>query len=85
MRWTQEEWLLDLTPDSFFRGWDLLAEQTGWRISERKTVLFMVACLRRVQHLFKDERTHEFVDTIEQYADGLLTFDEITRIGMAHG
>jgi hypothetical protein len=80
-RWTEQEWLLHLEPDGFFRGWDLLVEQTGWRISARKTVLFMVACLRRVQNLFQDERSRTFVDAIEQYADGLLTLDEINQLG----
>lgn len=47
------------------------------RFSERKWRLFGVACVRRVIHAFKDERTRNLVDVVERFADGLLTLEEL--------
>jgi hypothetical protein len=80
--WTEQEWLSCSDPDNLLRGIDLLVEQTRVSISERKWVLLMVACLRRIQHVFRDERSRMLVAAIEQYADGLLTQEDVNQTSL---
>jgi hypothetical protein len=47
------------------------------RFSDRKWRLFGVACVRRVSHAFKDERTRGLVEVVERLAGGLLTEEEV--------
>jgi hypothetical protein len=59
------------------RGLEHRAEIT---FSQRKWRLFVVACLRRVRHVFQDERTRGLVDALGQVAEGLMTYDEFRRL-----
>jgi hypothetical protein len=44
---------------------------------ERKHCLFDAACLRRVWHLLRDERSHQAIEVLERYAEGEALFDEL--------
>jgi hypothetical protein len=48
--------------------------------STRKWRLFGVACVRRVAHVFKDERTRGLVEAVEWLANGLLSQEGLERI-----
>ena len=78
--WTEDDWLSCADPDRMLRGIDILVEQTGVSISERKWTLFMVACLRRIQTLFRDERSRQLVEAIERHADGLMSREQVDQV-----
>jgi hypothetical protein len=48
--------------------------------SQRKWRLFALACVRRVCHVFRDERTRELVEAVERSAEGLLSGDQFDRL-----
>ena len=50
------------------------------RFSDRKWRLFGVACVRRVMHAFREQRTRELVGMVERLADGLLTEEELQHL-----
>lgn len=47
------------------------------QISERKSRLLAVACCRRIMHLIPAKESRECVEAAEQYANGLLSDDEL--------
>jgi hypothetical protein len=51
-------------------------------LGERKTRLFAVACCRRVWHLLQEGRTREAVLSLERYADGAATAQELTAAAL---
>jgi hypothetical protein len=55
------------------------------KASDRKLRLFAAACCRRIGHLHPDERSHKAVETAEQYADGLISTDQMAAFREAHG
>lgn len=50
-------------------------------VSERKLRLFACACCRLIWHNLVDARSRAAVEIAEQYADGLVTDDEVTAAG----
>jgi hypothetical protein len=42
------------------------------KLSERQVRLFTCACLRRFQHIVKNQRNRQAIEAAEQYADGLI-------------
>jgi hypothetical protein len=57
------------------------------RISQRRRVLFVIACCRRIWSSLKDDRSRTAVDVAERWADGLATDEEleIARTGVFAG
>jgi hypothetical protein len=78
---TEEDWLSARGPRDLLGQLFWLNEQGRICTSERKRCLFQVACLRRVRHVFRDERSRVAVDDIEQYAEGLITHEELFQRG----
>src|SRR5689334_22759486 len=70
---TNEEWLACDSVES-------LARELGFRASERKLQLFGTACLRRVWPLLRHEATRLAVEVWEEYADGLISRQELTDV-----
>ncbi|MGF1581071.1 MAG: hypothetical protein ACFCD0_17030 [Gemmataceae bacterium] len=66
---TEKQWLACTRPD-----WML--EHVRTKMSHRKLRLFAVACCRRTEQLFLDERCDTAVEVAELFADGLATQDE---------
>jgi hypothetical protein len=79
--WDQQEWFACRDPERILKGFDPLVDQTGIHISPRKWQLFMVACLYRIEQVFTDERSKAFIRTLEQYAEGAISEEELDRIG----
>src|SRR5581483_1430716 len=50
------------------------------RLSERKWRLIAIACVRRIENVFKDERTRDLVKACEQLAEGLLSREELGHL-----
>jgi uncharacterized membrane protein len=69
----ETEWLSCDNP------WEMveLLERRG---SDRKLLLFAVACCRRAWHLSDDPRHHEVVVAAERFADGLLSEAEFAEV-----
>jgi hypothetical protein len=86
--WTTEErqnaeetWLTGNAPEALLRGSLAgLEEDQGIRF-ERKLRLFGVACVRRLSHLFKDERTCHWLDALDEHIEGLISDEEQDRLG----
>jgi hypothetical protein len=66
---TDEQWVACTDPTAMCR----CVEN---RASERKLILFAVACCRRVWHLMTDPRHAALVEVAEQVADGLATDED---------
>jgi hypothetical protein len=76
----EQTWLASSDVEEMCRkilGW--LEYEGGVHVSTRKGRLFMVACLRRVWRVFKDERTRKLVEGLESLCDGNITKDEWVR------
>src|SRR6476469_4577538 len=69
---TEAEWLACEDPHRFF------GEPVRFE-SDRKWRLFACACCRRVEELMPDERSHFALDAAEEFADGLVTEEELGR------
>src|SRR5262249_26652072 len=78
--WTEQEWLTSSDPEVMLRGLDGLESQLEIRLSERKLRLFLVACLRRIMHVFRDERNRGLVAAVEPLADDLVTGEYLIRL-----
>src|SRR2546423_1157727 len=78
---TEEEWLSARDPRVLLGQWFWLNKLGRDNTTERKWGLFQVACLRRVQRVFQDERSRRAVDDIEDYAEGLITHEDVFRRG----
>src|SRR5437879_3675405 len=72
---TEAEWLACTDPE---RMLECLQVEFLWRGGyDRQLQLFGVACCRAVWHLLEDERYRQAVETLERYADGQATGDEL--------
>ncbi len=71
---TEEEWLT--TTDN---PRDML-EHLEQRVSHRKWRLFLCGCSRGVWHILTDHVGRRTTEAAEQYADGLITGDELSRV-----
>ncbi len=67
---TEHEWL---TGNDLRRMFEFVA----WKASDRKVLLFGVACCRRIGHLFTDERHWPAIEVVEQFAEGKATVAEL--------
>jgi hypothetical protein len=65
--------------------WDACADPTPMleflrrKATERRLRLFACACVRRIWHLLRDERSRRAVEVAEDYADGMAEPDEAYR------
>jgi hypothetical protein len=66
---TEAEWLASTHPTPML---DLLEG----KVSDRKLMLFSVACFRRIWHLLTDERSRRLVDVTERLVDGWASTEE---------
>jgi hypothetical protein len=69
---TEAEWLAATDPEMMFR---FLRD----RGLDRKLHLFAVAYLRQLWHLLADDRSRAAVETIERFADGLASREELRQ------
>jgi hypothetical protein len=69
---TESEWLrcTDLEP---------MLELLRGKVSERKLRLFSVACCRNIWHLLSNALDRKAVELAEQFADGLVSREELAR------
>jgi hypothetical protein len=72
-------WLADNSVTSMCKTLGGMADQGGLLLSKRKLQLFAAACVRRIQHVFKDERNRRYIETVEELADGFITPEEGIR------
>ena len=70
---TEEEWLSATDPTP-------MLESLRGKASDRKLRLFAVACCYRIWSLLYDVRSRKAVLDTEQYADGLLTDEQLVRV-----
>ena len=68
---TGAEWLACTKPKTLLRS-------ARSRISDRKRRLFAAACCRRIWNLLPDERSQRAVETVEQFADGTATLEDLS-------
>ncbi len=83
--WTEQDWLSTDWLKTRCCIVDYLDERAGVPIRERKWRLFLVACLRRVWHVSKDERSRRLVDAVERRADGVITQEQLDQLCLAEG
>ncbi len=76
---TEAEWFACRHVDSLCKMLRHRDYGVAVRFSDRKWRLFGVACVRRVSHVFKDERTCGLVEVVERLADGLLAEEEVKQ------
>ena len=69
---TEAEWLGCTNPTP-------MIETLRRKGSDRKLRLFACACIRRIWHLLKDQRSREVVLLAERFADGLATKEQLHR------
>jgi hypothetical protein len=70
---TEQDWLSSADP------YPMLAFlRDSGKLSERNTRLFAAACCRRIWHLLTDERSRRAVEVAEQYAEGRISWGELT-------
>jgi hypothetical protein len=76
---TEPEWLTCDDPTPMLEGFPggLTAEGRAAAASARKLRLFACAWLRRVWHVFDDERCRRAVETAERFAEGIATDEEL--------
>jgi hypothetical protein len=74
----ESEWLTCTDPT-------LMLKCLHKKITTRKMLLFSVACCRRILHLSEDEAVKKAVDTIEKYADGFSSYEELRAAEAATG
>jgi hypothetical protein len=67
---TEAEWLTCTDPEP-------MLEDVIENASERKLMLFCVACCRRTLHLLQDERCRAAIDVAERFADGVACEQEL--------
>src|SRR5262245_3229544 len=67
---TEAEWLECTDPAP-------MLEYIQGTVNDRKLRLFMVACCRRIWHLFSEDRDRTAVEIAEQYADRLVSPQEL--------
>ena len=71
---TEPEWLTCDDPDLMLEGFP---GGRATHASERKLRLFACAWLRRVWHVFDDDRCRRAVETAERFAEGIATDEEL--------
>jgi hypothetical protein len=77
---TEAEWLAGTDPGPML---DFLFRHPSY--SERKMRLFAVACYWQVSEFHWDEPLFEAeIEAIEQYADGLISMDDLLAVSLAH-
>jgi hypothetical protein len=67
---TEQKWLEWEDPEK-------MLEFLRVKVSDRKLRLFAVACCRRIEKLWGRNVSHQAILTAEQYADGLITAEEL--------
>lgn len=70
---TEQEWTICIDPMPMLQ---LVKE----KVSNRKTRLFSVSCLRRIQHLFRHEDSLRCLDIAERFAEGKAGIEELRAI-----
>jgi hypothetical protein len=76
---TEAEWLAATDAQKMMSG--LIRSVGDGPFSNRKTLLFGCACLRRDRTLFGDRACRQAIDVIERSADGLADDDELVAAG----
>jgi hypothetical protein len=81
----EAEWLTYDDPTPMLEGFPggLTAEGRAAAASARKLRLFACAWLRRVWHVFDDERCRRAVETAERFAEGMATDEELAAASVA--
>jgi hypothetical protein len=74
---TEAEWFAATDPEFMLGAVDTFAHT-------RKFQLFSCACCRRIWHLLIDERSRLLIETAEQYADGLVSIFELSKVREIH-
>lgn len=76
----ERQWTTGTHPEALCKVLGSLVYQDGLQVSQRKWRLFVVSCLRRVWHVFNDERNRGLVEATEQFADEAITEEELGRL-----
>jgi hypothetical protein len=73
---TEQEWLACTKPYP-------MLDYLGDRASDRKLMLFSVACLRRIWHLLSDPRSRRVLEVAEEFADGRVSEEVACQVDQA--